>query len=179
MDVYTTLADPIKYDRFRNPIEFKIRRDSISSVFVASDDELIFTKVISSVERRGDRVLIVGHDSWIDKPSMDLDKFERLQITMAAPAYVDVQQPDFAKFRKRYAAQTGAVPNSITRIGFECMMFLGQSLKQWGSGFVNELKQAGPLAGAMGRQYELSETRCNKIVPFVLFEDGVLRSLPQ
>lgn len=177
-DVYVTLVDPTKYDKFRNPIEFKLKKDSIGSIFVASDDELIFTKVISSVDRRGDNVVIVGHESWIDKPSMDLDKFERLHIMMAAPTYVDVQQSYFTHFRKRFADYSGTVPSAITRTGFECMMFIGNGLKQWGSGFLDGLQKADPMTGALGRSFLLSETRCNKTVPFVTFEDGLLKILP-
>jgi ABC-type branched-subunit amino acid transport system substrate-binding protein len=175
--VYSTLVDPTKFDKFRNPIEFKLKKDSISSVFVASDDELIFTKVISSIDRRGDQVIIVGHDTWIEKPSMDLDKFERLQIMMSAPAYSEVLSSEFLTFRKRYAESTGTVPSPNSKTGFECMMFIGQSLQQWGSGFIEGLTNNDSQKGALGRTYQLSESRCNKKVPFVTFRDGVLQLL--
>lgn len=178
-DVYATLVDPTKFDKFRNPIEFKLKKDSISSIFVASDEELIFTKVISSVDRRGDNVVIVGHESWIDKPSMDLDKFERLGIVMAAPLYVDVRQTSFTHFRKRFAEYSGINPSTITRTGFECMMFVGNGLKQWGTGFLEGLQKPDPINGALGRTYQLSANQCNKVVPFVVFEDGELKRIPE
>lgn len=173
--VYNTLVDPTKFDKFRNPIEFKLKKDSISSIFVASDDELIFTKVISSVDRRGDNVLILGHDTWLEKPSMDFDKFERLQIMMSAPAYTEVQSLEFLRFRKSYAEFAGTIPSPISKIGFECMMFIGQSLQQWGSGFIEGITTGNSQKGVLGRAYQLSESRCNKIVPFVTFRDGVLQ----
>jgi ABC-type branched-subunit amino acid transport system substrate-binding protein len=178
-EVYSTLVEPVKFDKFRNPIEFKIKKDSIGSVFVASDDELIFTKVISSIDRRGDSVIIVGHDSWIEKPSMDLDKFERLHIMMASPSYTDVQSSEFLNFRKRYVFFAGVLPSPIAKTGFECMMFIGQSLRQWGSGFQDGIKQAGPLTGVLGRVYQSSETQCNKRVPFVVFRGGSLQTLDE
>lgn len=177
-DVYTTLADPVKFDKFRNPIEFKIRKDSIGSVFVASDDELIITKVISSIDRRGDNVIIIGHESWIEKPSMDLDKFERLHILLAAPTYIDMTHPDYATFRNRFASRTGVIPSAIARTGFECMMFIGNGLKQWGTGFLEAIKQGEAMNVALGRTFQYSENRCNKVVPFVTFQDGVLKMLP-
>jgi hypothetical protein len=177
--VYSTLVDPTKFDKFRNPIEFKLKKDSISSIFVASDDELIFTKVISSVDRRGDNVVIIGHDTWIEKPSMDLDKFERLNIMMSAPGYNEVLSSEFLRFRKRYSEFTGTVPSPISKTGFECMMFIGQSLQQWGSGFVEGLTDTDTLKGVLGRTYQLSESRCNKTVPFVVFKDGVLHVLEE
>jgi hypothetical protein len=124
-------------------------------------------------------VIIIGHESWIEKPSVDLDKFERLHIMMAAPTYVDVAQTDYTIFRKRFAARTGVIPSSIARTGFECMMFIGNGLKQWGTGFLDGLKQAEVVNGVLGRTYQYSGNRCNKTVPFVTFEDGVLKILPQ
>lgn len=177
--VYSTLVDPTKFDKFRNPIEFKLKKDSISSIFVASDDELIFTKVISSVDRRGDNVIIIGHDTWIEKPSMDLDKFERLNIMMSAPAYNEVLSSEFLSFRKRYAESTGTVPSPNSKTGFECMMFIGQSLQQWGSGFIEGLTENDAWKGVLGRTYQLSESRCNKAVPFVIFRNGVLQMLEE
>jgi tetratricopeptide (TPR) repeat protein len=173
--VYNTLVDPTKFDKFRNPIEFKLKKDSIGSIFVASDDELIFTKVISSVDRRGDDVIIIGHDTWIEKPSMDLDKFERLGIILSAPTYNEVLSPEFLRFRKRYAESTGTVPSLNSKTGFECMMFIGQALHQWGSDFINGLTDSDSKRGVLGRTYQLSESQCNKTVPFVIFRDGVLQ----
>jgi tetratricopeptide (TPR) repeat protein len=176
-DVYTTLVDPTKFDKFRNPVEFKLKKDSISSIFVASDDELIFTKVISSVDRRADSVIIVGHDTWIEKPSMDLDKFERLHIMMSSPGYSDVLGSEYINFRKRYSQVTGTTPSAVAKIGFECMMFVGFSLKQWGTGFLESLPSAEAQRGVLGRVYQPSEDRCNKQVPFTIFRNGVLRLL--
>jgi tetratricopeptide (TPR) repeat protein len=175
--VYSTLVSPTKYDKFRNPIEFTIKKDSIGSVFVASDDELIFTKVISSIDRRGDSVIIIGQDSWIDKPSMDFDKFERLHIMMASPEYTNVLSPEYQLFRSRYAQSYGVLPTIYSKIGFECMMFLGRQLKEHGIDFPNKLKKGDDVPGSLGRLYRFQDSQCNKEVPFTIFEYGELRIL--
>jgi ABC-type branched-subunit amino acid transport system substrate-binding protein len=175
--VYATLVNPTKFDKFRNPIEFTIKKDSIGSVFVASDDELIFTKVISSVDRRADSVIIIGHDSWIDKPSMDFDKFERLHIMMASPEYTNLLSPEYQTFRKKYMSVYATLPSTFAQTGFECMMFLGQSLKEHGLGFVSSLKESQLKWGSLGRAFNFNESACNKEVPFVVFEFGELRVL--
>jgi ABC-type branched-subunit amino acid transport system substrate-binding protein len=176
-DVYSILVNPTKYDRFRNPIEFKLKKDSIGSIFVASDDELIFTKVISSIDRRADSVIIVGQDSWIDKPSMDYDKFERMHIMMSSPSFTDVFSPEYQQFRKRYAARFGVMPTPLSKIGFESFMFLCQSLKVHGNGFVQALGQSGDTPASLGKTYRFEGGQCNRKVPFVIFEDGELRAL--
>jgi len=176
-EVYTTLVNPTKFDKFRNPIEFQLKKDSIGSVFVASDDELIFTKVISSIDRRADSVIIIGQDTWIDKPSMDLDKFERLHIMMSSPEYTDVFSPEYQLFRKRYVNNFGVLPTTFAKIGFESMMFIGKALKEFGTGLLPSLQQSPELPGSLGRLYHYPEAQCNKQVPFVHFEYGELRIL--
>jgi tetratricopeptide (TPR) repeat protein len=176
-EVYSILANATKFDKYRNPIEFTLKRDSIGSVFVASDDELIFTKVISSIDRRADSVIIVGQDTWIDKPSMDLDKFERLHIMMTSPGYTDVFSGAYQNFRRRYAGAYGVMPSPLTKVGFECMMMIGKGLKEYGSGFISGFQTAGEVPGALGRVYRYEESQCNKEVPFVIFENGELRRL--
>ena len=166
-----------KYDRFKNPVEFTLKSDSIGSVFVASDDELIFTKVISSIDRRADSVIIVGHHSWIDKPSMDFDKFERLHIMMAAPGFTQVFNPEFQTFRTRYAKVFGVMPSAFSEVGFECMMMVGKGLKEHGSELISGLQQVQAIQGVLGRKYRYADRQSNSVVPFIIFENGELRVL--
>ena len=72
--IIAILAKPTEFDEFKNPKQFTMKLDSIGSVYVASDNPLIYTKVISSIESRGDSVLIIGSESWLDNPSVDLRK---------------------------------------------------------------------------------------------------------
>ena len=176
-DVYVTLVTPTKYDKFNYPIEFTLKKDSIGSIFLASDDELIFTKVISSVDRRADSVIILGMDSWLTKPGMEFDKFERLHIMMSAPDYIDIYSPMYRQFRGDYIAKYGSVPSSFARNGFESMLLLGNALKEYGLEFVSKLQEEYSFSGAFNRFYNFHESQCNKEVPFVTFEYGELRML--
>jgi hypothetical protein len=40
-----TLATPTEFDKWKNPIEFKLKRNSLGFIYVASDNPLIFSKV--------------------------------------------------------------------------------------------------------------------------------------
>jgi ABC-type branched-subunit amino acid transport system substrate-binding protein len=176
-DIYSILVNATKYDKFKNPVEFTLKKDSIGSVFVASEDELIFTKVISSIDRRADSVIIVGQHSWIDKPSMDFDKFERLHIMMAAPGFTQVFSPEFQTFRTRYARVFGVMPSAYSEIGFECMMVVGMGLKEHGSALISGLQQVPEIQGVLGRKYRYADRQSNSVVPFIIFENGDLRLL--
>jgi len=175
--IIAILAKPTEFDEFKNPIQFTMKLDSIGSVFVASDDPLIYTKVISSVEARGDGVQIVGSESWLDNPSVDLAKYERLQVMFAAPNYTSYTDQPFLNFRKAYIRSHGSFPPeylNYTKIGFEFMMITGRALKEHGVYFQEGLKKSGPVPGALTRAFQFSASHDNIAFPFICFRQGDL-----
>jgi hypothetical protein len=175
--ILAILAKPTEYDEFKNPIQFTMKLDSIGSIFVASDNPLIYTKVISSVEARGDSVLVVGAESWLDNPSVDLAKYERLNIMFAAPNYTAYSDSSFLNFRKAYIRSHGAFPPeymNYTKVGFEFMMIIGRALKTHGVYFQEGLINAGPVPGYLTRKFHFSAARDNAGFPFIYFRQGDL-----
>ncbi|HNT50832.1 MAG TPA: hypothetical protein PKK67_09605, partial [Cyclobacteriaceae bacterium] len=43
-NILTNLVSATEYDEWKNPLQFKLKRDSLGSIFVASDNELIYSK---------------------------------------------------------------------------------------------------------------------------------------
>lgn len=175
--ILSILAKPTEYDEFKNPIQFTMKLDSIGSIFVASDNPLVYTKVISSVEARGDSILIVGSEAWLDNPSVDLAKYEKLHIMFAAPNYTSYTDPAFLNFRKAYIRSHGAFPPeylNYTKVGFEFMMIIGRALKAHGVYFQDGLQAAGTLPGYLTRTFQFSPMRDNMGFPFIYFHRGDL-----
>jgi tetratricopeptide (TPR) repeat protein len=178
--IISILATPTEFDEFRNPKQFKMKIDSIGSVFVASDDPLIYTKVISSVETRGDSVVIVGSENWLDNSSVDLTKFERLHVMFAAPTYTSLTQPSFIDFRKKFIKTHGAFPQeyiNYSKLGYDFMMFAGQALRKYGTYFQEGLLKDGIFPGWLSKGYQLSPNRDNITVPFIYFRQGELTTV--
>lgn len=175
--ILTILAKPTEYDEKRNPIEFTLKKDSIGSVYVASDDPLIYTKVISSVEARGDSVLIVGAESWLDNTSVDLIKYEKLNIMFAAPNFTSYTDPVFLNFRRAYIRSHGSYPPeylNYTKIGFEFMITVGRAMKTHGVFFQDGLYRQGAIPGFLTKRFQFSANRDNIGFPFVYFRRGDL-----
>lgn len=175
--IISILSTPTEFDEFKDPIQFTLKIDSIGSVFVASDEPLIYTKVISSVDTRRDSVIIVGSEIWLDNTSVDLTKYERLHVMLAAPTYTSLNLPAFIDFRKRFIKRHGAFPPeyyNYSKIGYDFMMFIGQAMKKYGVYFQEGLLKEGLMPGALSRGYRLSSTRDNLEVPFVFFRHGEL-----
>ncbi|MBI3483184.1 MAG: amino acid ABC transporter substrate-binding protein, partial [Bacteroidetes bacterium] len=174
--ILETLATATEYDEWKNPTQFKLKLDSIGSVFVASDDPLIYTKVINSVETRGDSVLVVGQENWLEDNSVELSKFEKIKITFAAPNFSSVNGKPYLEFRKKYLQHHGVLPGPYAQKGFEFMMVMGRALKKYGAHFQRGLSQDG-VNGVLTSGYQMQLTRDNARVPFIAFLKGKLETL--
>lgn len=168
------LATPTELDEFRYPIEFTLKKDSISSIFVASDDPLIYTKVVGAVETRGDGVLVVGSENWLDDNAIDFEKYEILGIVLAAPNFVAPDSRNYERFEKQFIAEHGRSVSNVAKMGYEFMLFLGQQLQTNGVYFQEGLNKAGAIPGYLGQGFNYTDSRDNQVVPFVTFKNGEL-----
>ncbi len=175
-DILATLATPTEFDEWKNPTQFELKLDSIGSVFVASDDPLIYTKVINSVETRGDSVIVIGQESWLEDNSVDLSKFERIKVALASPNFTSISSRPYIQFRKKYLQTHGILPSNYAQKGYEFMMVLGHSMKAYGVyfqlGLMNER-----IPGALTSGYQLLSTHDNGLVPFISFKRGRLEPI--
>ncbi|MEP2667968.1 MAG: hypothetical protein ABJH04_03175 [Cyclobacteriaceae bacterium] len=174
VSIFNKLATPVEYDEFKNPIEFELKVDSIGSVFVASDDPIIYTKVISGVDTRGDSVIIVGNESWLNNAAANFATYERLHITMAAPTFTKLSSAAYVSFRKEFIKRHGVMPTENSKIGYEFMWFVGHSLKEHGVYFQEGIREKSFIPGYMFRGYDFSSGQSNQYVPFIHFKRGEL-----
>jgi len=172
-DILDRLATATEYDEWKNPKQFKLKLDSIGSVFVASDDPLIYTKVINSVETRGDSVLVVGQENWLEDNSVDLAKFEKIKIAFAAPNFSPISGKGYLDFRKKFLQRHGNLPGMYSQKGYEFMMVMGRAFKKYGVHFQKGMEQEG-IPGALTAGYQMQPNRDNARVPFVAFSNGRL-----
>jgi ABC-type branched-subunit amino acid transport system substrate-binding protein len=175
-NILTTLATPTEFDEWKNPKQFKLKLDSIGSVFVASDDPLIYTKVINSIETRGGSVLGVGQENWLEDNSFDLSKFEKIKVALASPNFASVNSQAYIQFRKKYLQTHGVLPSNYAQKGYEFLMVLGHSLKAYGVYFQDGLMK-NRIAGSMTFGYQLLPTHDNGLFPFISFKDGRLEPI--
>lgn len=172
--IINILATPTEYDQWKKPVQFKLRRDSLGSIFVASDDPLIYSKVISSVETRGDAVTIVGYETWLDQSVLDYEKFQTLGVVLVAPSYTAPANQHYQQFVKKYIRTHGQSPSPFARIGYEMMMFAGNSLKKYGVYFQDAFNKEKLLPGYTSEGFNYQFSHDNQLVPFIRFEGGEL-----
>ncbi len=172
--ILSTLASATEYDEWKNPTQFKLKKDSIGSIYVASDNELIYSKVINSVETRRDSIIVVGQEGWIQDTSVDYAKFERTHVTLAAPNFQAVTNPTYLAFRKKYIGTHGNLPPDYASIGYEFIMMMGQILVQHGSNFIQTMPEGFVIPGTLGNGFVWKQSHSNARVPFITFKGGRL-----
>lgn len=173
--VLTILATPTEYDEFRYPKQFTLKKDSLGSIFVASDDPLIYAKVVSGIETRGDEIVVLGSESWLDQNIVDLEKYQNLPIVLAAPNFASPEKPATKAFTKKYVRTYGKAPSKYAAIGYEIVLFLGSQLKKHGVYFQEGLTNSGLIPGAMTEGYNYQLGRTNELVPFIRFGEGSMK----
>lgn len=173
------LATPTEFDEFKYPIQFTLPKDSIDCIFVASDDPLIYTKVISSVETRGDSVVIVGSENWLDQSAVDYEKYQSLGVVFIAPNFTASDNKWHRAFQRKFVKTHGRISSTspysnYAKLGYDFMLFTGNALKKHGVYFQEGLKKEKLIPGFLTDGYDFSNSRDNQHVPFARFDEGKL-----
>lgn len=176
------LAKPTEFDEFKYPTQFTLPKDSLDAVFVASDDPLIYTKVISSVETRRDSVAIIGSESWLDQAAVDYAKYESLGIVLYAPNFSSESNVAYQKFQRKFIKEHGrnsstASYTNYAKIGYDFMLFAGNTLKQHGVYFQDAIRKEKQVPGYLTPGYDFTTARSNQYVPFIRFKNGKLAEI--
>lgn len=173
-NILTKLTTATEHDEWKNPTQFALKKDSIGSIFVASNNELIYSKVVNSVETRGDSILVIGNESWLEDTSIDLGKFERTGVVLAAPNYKVITSPAYIAFRKKYLARHGNLPSEYALTGYEFLVITGQLMHKYGANFLQTMKPGETVPGILTAGFMLEPTRDNGTVPFISLRKGKL-----
>lgn len=170
--ITSKLATPTEYDEFKYAKQFSLKRDSLGSIFVASDDPMIYSKVISAIETRGDTVMVLGSEAWLDQPAVPFEKYQSLPIILAAPNHADSHNEWYQAFVKKYAQTHGVAPSNHARIGYEFMLLAGNQLKENGVYFQEGLQKKGVFPGYLTIGNDYQQAHDNQFIPFIRFKDG-------
>jgi hypothetical protein len=176
-NILSILATPTEYDEFRYPKEFTLKKDSLGSIFVASDDPLLYVKVVSGVETRGDGIIVLGSESWLENSTLDFEKYQTLPIVLAAPNFIAGDDPDLIAFTKKFIRLHGRVPSPHAKMGYELMLFTGRQLKENGVYFQEALNAKSFIPGALYQGFNYQLSRSNQYVPFIRYEEDRMKAI--
>lgn len=174
------LATPTEFDEFKYPTQFTLKKDSLDYIYVASDDPLIYTKVVSCVETRADSVLIVGSENWLDQTTVDYEKYQALNVVFAAPNFTSPENAWYKAFQRKFINTHGRVSSTSSysnyaKVGYDFMLFAGSALKKHGVYFQEGLKEEKRIPAYLGQGIDYRNSRDNALVPFIKFDKGSLK----
>jgi hypothetical protein len=168
------LATPTEYDEFKYAKQFTLPKDSLGSIFVASEDPLIYAKVASGVETRGDSVVVVGSEKWLDETAIDLERYQSTGIVLYSPNFTSLMNPHYKAFVRKFISTHTRIPGNAAKLGYEFMLFVGNQLKQHGVYFQEGISKPGKIPGYLTEGFNYENSRDNQLIPFVKFEKGQL-----
>lgn len=150
---------------------YQIAPDSIGHIFVASKNDLISTKVLSSVETRGDSIQVIGSANWLELTAIDYEVYRRLDVILYAPVYKVKDSEDYEAFRQAYTRKHKVIPSKYAEVGYDLMMMVGTGLQQHGKYFQLGWNEKDLLEGCLTLGHRYKNTNDNNIVPILTFED--------
>ncbi|HEY9007983.1 ABC transporter substrate-binding protein [Ohtaekwangia sp.] len=170
--IVNILATPTEYDEFRYPKQFTLRKDSLGGVFVASDDALIYTKVLGAVDTRGDSAMVIGSEDWLEQTALELDKYSSLPVVFMAPNTPLTSNPHLSAFIAKFVRAHGHTPSLYSMMGYEFMLFAGNQLKKNGVYFQEAMNKEKIINGYLTQGFNYQFSRDNQLVPFIRFRHG-------
>ncbi len=151
-----------------------IAKDSIGSIYVASDDRLLASSVVSAVEIRGDSIAVIGSGKWLDYKFIDYAAYERLGIILVAPNYI-VSADTTYQYVSDYFISKYAVPASRHAFyGYDLMMMTGRSLYEYGTYFQKALYKTHFTKGTLISGYSYLNANDNQHVPLLQFKNSII-----
>ena len=169
--IFDILQTPTEFDEFNYPKQFTLAKDSLGSIFVASDDALIYAKVLGSVETRRDQIIVLGSERWVGQTAIDLEKFQTLPVVLIAPNFTNPQKAATEAFERKFIRTHGKTPSDYAAMGYELILILGNQLKKNGVYFQEAMAKA-PVPGFLTEGVNYQQSRSNTLIPFVKFTEG-------
>jgi ABC-type branched-subunit amino acid transport system substrate-binding protein len=153
---------------------FVVPLGSIGHIFVASLNESVLANTITSIEVRGDKIPLLGHEDWLNSKFISFDQLEKMNVYMLAPNFVDHTSDSVKAFRSKYQKAVNVLPNNFAQGGYDMMILVGRMLRQHGTKFQKYLHQAGYIEGELFPGYNYKGGNDNQFVPVIKFINAKL-----
>lgn len=151
---------------------YTIKLDSIGHIFVAGDNDLISSKVLSAVETRGDTIVVIGSAGWLSLPVIQYETYQKLGVALYAPNYFDKLTGNYAEFRRKYILRHKIIPSKYAEIGYELMYVMGHSLDKYGKYMQVGWREHGKMHGFLTDGIDYHGSNDNLVIPVLRFDEA-------
>jgi hypothetical protein len=151
-----------------------IRPGSVGQVFIATENAPLAANAITALETRGDSIMLVGLDDWLNSSVITIEALERLNAHLIAPLYVDKSSEQYSMLKDLYMEAYLRPPEDNTLIGYDLMTIIGRMLHKYGDHFQSVPGAQDFKPGTYTGGFMLDKTNTNQYVQIIKFIDSEL-----
>lgn len=151
---------------------FILAPDSIGTIYVASDNKLLASGVVSSIEIRPDTIQVIGSTEWLKYRFIDFEAYERLGIVLTSSNYIDTYDYTYRQLSHYSIVRFGKPASTYFLKAYDMMMFLGNSLNNYGTLFQNQLYEKPMSPSKLTSGISFYKANDNQHVPLVRFKNN-------
>lgn len=97
--------------------------------------------VVDGVVQQQRQVRVYGMPQWADFERVDVDFYEKLQVHISSPFYIDKRAEEVRRFRRRYFEHFGTLPRQAAYLGYDLTRYMCEQLLEYGTRFQRVLDQ--------------------------------------
>ena len=93
-----------------------------------------FLRKLAASPRRA-VVAVYGMPQWMDFDKSLSSLYESLKVRVSSSTFIEGNNVEVKNFRTRFMAKYGKLPNSDAYLGYDCTVYVGRMLMQYGTAF--------------------------------------------
>ena len=98
-----------------------------------------FLKKLAASPRRAS-VMVYGMPQWMDFDKGLTGTYEALKVRVSSSTFIEGNNPEVKHFRTKFMAKFGKIPNADSFLGYDCALYVGKMLRQYGTAFPQYLQ---------------------------------------
>lgn len=98
-----------------------------------------FLRKLAASPRKGS-VMVYGMPQWMDFDRNLTGTYEALKVRVSSSTFIEGNNPDVKYFRAKFMAKFGKIPNADSFLGYDCALYVGKMLRQYGTAFPQYLQ---------------------------------------
>ncbi len=167
-------------EQIRNSLNLPMRDsllippDSVGHIFIASSDPTLATEVMSAIITRGDSIQLMGIGNWFELENANFGIMEGLGVTLAISALDDVATLEYQQLTKRYIQKYHTKPGKYFFRGYFGMKALAESLKTYGTYFMNGYRKQGNF----NPMFDFQNSHSNGAIKIITIENHQIKTIP-
>jgi hypothetical protein len=114
-----------------------IEKSGTTVFIVPSWNEVFVTSFLRklSASPYKNQIIVYGMPQWMDFNSSLNGLYESLHVHVSSSTYLDNTSSDVKYFRNKFMSKYGKLPNPDAALGYDCTLYVGKMMMQYGSKF--------------------------------------------